>query len=871
MFHRRKSTDFSSEVEAHIRLEADRYREHGMSEEEALATARRVFGNVTSSQERFYESRRWRWWDNLGQDMRLAARLLKKTPGWTAVAALTVALGIGSTASIFSIVNAVLIRPLPFPHSEQVYWVTEWIGRQKQEISAAGDYLTLRENTRNLRELAAYNSSGVTWTGPDGPQSLTAGLVTASFFPLVGVQPIAGRIFGAEEDRPGAERVVLLSYRLWQQKFGGSAAVVGQTIRLDREPARVIGILPRGFNFPVEAELWMPLRLDEAQERERKRMLIVQMLARAPANTGSREVNAELHQLTPIVQRAYPPQFNGNGFIDGMRIYAQPLQEHLTGNLRPVLLVFAGAVGLMLLIVCFNVANLMLARATTRRREIAVRVALGAPRGRIVSQLAAESLLLALLGGAAGLGLAVLAIRILNSATRSGLPEISIDFTTAAFAFLTTVLCGLAFGLAPALGSLGFGVREALQKDSRSASAGTGLRRVRQSLVVAQLGLSLTLLIGAGLLAKSFLRLRNTDPGFRAENVLTGRLNLFPKYMTPESQTGFLEQVLAQTLALPGVESAAVVNGMALGSAGGSGIFRIENQPPAPRGQEPRANEIEVSPDYFRVLRVPLIAGRMFSSRDNADAPLAIVVNQAFARRFFPGEDAVGHRISLTSLTTDPPVWQEIVGVVGDIRQGGLDQTASPTYYGCFLQQKMALFGRTGLLVRTSGDPRALISASHQVASTVDPDEPVFDVKTLEQRLDESVGSRRFNAALIGCFALIAAILASIGVYGVMSYLVMLRTSEICIRMALGAQPGQVLRSILREGLVLGTLGAGLGIAGALGLSRYLATLLYGVDPQDPATICAASVMLFGAVLAACFVPGRRAAHIDPVAALRHE
>jgi putative ABC transport system permease protein len=868
MFRRRKTTDFSTEIEAHIRLEADRYREHGMSEEEALATARRAFGNVTWSQERFYESRRWRWWEQLWQDLRLAARLLKKTPGWTAVAALTVALGIGATAAIFSIVNVVLIRPLPFPHAGQVYWVTEWLGRMKEEISAAGDYLTLRESARSLTDLAAYNSSGVTWTGPDGPQSLTAGLVTASFFPLLGVQPIAGRIFREDEDRPGAEHVVLLSYRLWQQKFAGSASVVGQAIRLDREPARVIGILPRGFNFPPAAELWMPLHLDEAQERERKRMLIVEMLARAPANASAREVNAELHQLTPIVQRAYPSSFNGNGFTDGMRIYAQPLQQHLTGNLRPVLLVFAGAVGLMLLIVCFNVANLMLARATTRRREIAVRVALGAPRGRIVSQLAAESLLVALLGGAAGLGLAGLAIRILNSAPQSGLPEISIDFTTAAFAFLITVLCGLAFGLAPALGSLGFGVREALQKESRSASAGAGLRRVRQALVVAQLGLSLTLLIGAGLLAKSFLRLRNTDPGFRAENVLTGRLNLFPKYMTPESQMGFLEQVLAQARALPGVESAAVVNGMAVGGAGGSGIFRIQNRPPVPRGQEPRANEIEVSPDYFRVLRVPLLAGRMFSSRDNADAPLAIVVNQAFARRFFPGEDAVGHRISLT---TDPPVWQEIVGVVGDIRQGGLDQTASPTYYGCLLQQKLALFGSTGLLMRTAGDPRALISASQRTATAVDPDEPVFDVKTLEQRLDESVGSRRFNAALIGCFALIAAILAAIGVYGVMSYLVTLRTSEICIRMALGAQPGQVLRSILREGLVLGILGAVLGIAGAIGLSRYLATLLYGVGTQDPGTFCAAAAMLFGAVLAACFVPGRRAAHIDPVAALRHE
>jgi putative ABC transport system permease protein len=868
MFRRRKGNDFSSEIEAHIRLEADRYRDRGMSEDEALATARRAFGNMTASQERFYESRRWLWWEHLRQDLRLGVRLLAKTPGWTAVAALTVALGIGATAAIFSIVNVVLLRPLPFPHAEQLYWVTDWLGRVKEEITPAGDYLTLRDNARKLSDLAAYNAQGVTWTGPDGPQFLTAAAVTASFFPLLGVQPAVGRAFRAEEDRPGSEQVVILSYGLWQHKFGSNPAVVGQTIRLDREPARVIGIMPRGFGFPAEAELWMPLRLDEAEQRERKRMLVVEILARSQANAGPRDVDAELRRLMPIVERDYPPQLHVNGFIEGMRIYSRPLQERLTGNLRPALLVFAGAVGLMLLIVCFNVANLMLARATTRRREIAVRVALGAPRRRIVSQLAAESLLVALLGGTAGLGLAALAIRILNSVPKTGLPEIPIDFTTAAFAFLITMLCGLAFGMAPALGSFGFGVREALQKDSRGASAGAGLRRVRQALVVVQLGLSLTLLIGAGLLAKSFLRLRNTDPGFRAENVLTGRLNLSPKYMTPETQVEFLERVLAQARAMPGVESAALVNGMALGRAGGAGLIRIENRPPVPRGQEPRANEIAVSPDYFRVLRVPLLAGRMLSPRDNQDAPLRVVVNQAFARKFFPGEDAVGHRLSLS---IDAPVWQEIVGVVGDIRQGGLDQPASPTYYFSFLQEKMARFGSAGLLLRTAGDPRSLILASQKMTAAVDADEPLFDVKTLEQRLDDSVGSRRFNAALIGCFALIAAILAAIGVYGVMSYLVALRSSEIGIRLALGARSGQVLGMIVREGLALGILGGVLGIVGALGLSRYLAALLYGVGTRDPATFCVAAAMLFAAVLAACFIPGRRAAHIDPVAALRHE
>ncbi|HEY4360140.1 MAG TPA: ABC transporter permease [Bryobacteraceae bacterium] len=867
MFSRkRKDSDFSREVETHIELEAERLRESGMSAEEALAAARRAFGNVTAAGERFHESRRWLWWDHLRQDLRLAVRLLKKTPGWTLVAALTVSLGIGAAAAIFSIVNAVLIRPLPFPHAEQVYWVTEWLGRVKEEVSPAGDYFTMRENARGIASLAAYDSNGVTWTAPDGPQILNAGFVTRSFFDVLGVQPLAGRVFNAEEDLDGGPLVVLLSYNMWQQKFGGRVDMVGQTIRLNRAPAQVIGIMPRGFDFPAEAQLWIPSQLNEQEERARKFMQVVQILARAGPSTGPRDLNAELQRLTPVVEREYPAQYRGNGFTDGMRIYARPLQQQLTGNVRPALLVFAGAVGLMLLIVCFNVANLMLARATTRRREIAVRVALGAPRRRIVNQLAAESLLVALLGGAAGLGLAAVAIRVLNAASESGLPQVSIDSATAAFAFCATVLCGLIFGLVPALGSRGFDVQEALKKDSRSASAGSGLRRVRQALVVVQLGLSLTLLIGAGLLTKSFLRLRNTDPGFRAENVLTGRLN--SHYTTHDTQVEFFERVLDQVRALPGVESAAAVNGMAFGGAGGTALIRVENRPPVPRGQQPRVSELTVSPNYFHVLRVPLMEGRMLTSRDNADAPLAVVINQTFARQIFPGEDPIGHRITLT---VDAPVWYEIVGVVGDIHQGGLDQPAPPTYYVSYLQQKLAVFQRAGLLLRTTGDPRGLIQPAQKLAAAIDPDEPLYDVKTLQQRLDDSLGSRRFDAALLGSFAAIAALLAAVGVYGVMSYLVTLRTSEICIRLALGARPSQVLRAILREGVLLAILGGALGIAGAVGVRRYVAALVSGVSTVDAATYAAFTGALMAVVLAACWIPGSRAARVDPVTALRQD
>lgn len=882
---KRGSSDFSAEVEAHIRIEADRYRAQGMSEEQALATARRAFGNVTRTQERFFEAGRWSWWDALRQDLRLAVRLLKKTPGWTAVAALTVALGIGATTAIFSIVNTVLLRPLPFPHPNRLFSLTEV---NKFKVGLAPDYFTLRENMHanpgsSMQEMGAYDSSGVNWTGTDRAERLVAGRVSASFFSVLQVRPLYGRTFLPEEDQPGADRVVLLSYALWQRRFGGDPAVVGRKIRLDRESAVVIGVMPRWFDFPQGSDVWIPLALDEAGQRLRKGMLVVDMIARAAPAATVAGIDRELARLTPVVIHEYPQTYKEQRFLDTLRFFAQPLQQRLTGDMRPALLVFSGAVGLMLLIVCFTVANLMLARATARGREIAVRVALGSPRRRIVSQLLTESLLVSLIGGAAGLGLAVLAVYALNATRKTalaGLPEVSIDVSTAAFALIVTVLTGIAFGIAPSLGSLGFGVREALQGESRTASSGARLRRMRQALVVAQLGLSLTLLIGAGLLGKSFYQLRTMNPGFRAENVLTARINLAgPSYEAVERQREFMEKLLEQVSRLPGVEAASI-GAVPPGLAGNSGYFVIEGQPlPAP-GQAPRSDLIDVSLDYFRVLGVPLTQGRAFQSSDTTtsntilsnpgDAPLTVLVNEAFARNFLPGENPLGHRVSTKALNDPDRGWAEIVGVVGDIRQTGLDQDVTPTTYRLIQTEQSPILRRTNLLIRTANNPAALIPTLEKVVAGIDPDQPVFDAKPLQKRLDDSLGSRRFNAALTGAFALIAMFLASIGVYGVMSYLVTLRTSEIGIRLALGAQRGQVVGLILREGALLGLIGVALGAGGALGLSRYLATLLYGVGTRDAETFGIAVLALLGAVLAACYVPGRRAGRVDAAIALRH-
>jgi predicted permease len=807
-------------------------------------------------------------WDRVRQDVRYAIRLLAKTPSWTGLAALTVAIGIAGTATVFSIVNAVLLRPLPFSQPRQLYWVGELLFNFKQEIALAADYFTIREHAHAFSQMAAFNTSGVNWTGTDRPEQLTASRVTASFFSLLEVQPLRGRVFRADEDVPGAHLAVVLSYALWQRRFGGDPAVLGKTIRLDRQVALVIGVMPRRFDFPKGTELWMPLRLNEAEQRQLS-FVFVTIVARARAGVSAAQVDSEMNQLTPIVEHEY----YANGVTADAKVFATPLRERLVGHIRPAILVLAGAVVLMLAIVCFNVANLMLARASGRRREIAIRTALGAPRKRIISQLATESLLVSLLGGALGIGLTSAAVGIVNS-TRplalAGFPDMSIDAATIGFTLALSLLVGLIFGLAPALSALEFSVREALQQESRSAGS-LSLRKVRQGLVVAQLGASLTLLIGSGLLAKSFLKLRDTDPGFRPDRVLTARVNLAgPRYSSHQRQIEFYEGVLEKLRAVPSVISAAVTMSIPLNGDGlpNSAEFRIEHHPAAPHGQEPQTSQMAVSPDFFNTLSIPLLEGRLLDARDRLGSPDTIVVNQAFRRRFFPAEDPVGHRISIGR---GDPVWLEIVGVVGDVRQNGLDRDAEPWFYQCYFQNRYdGPLARMGILIRSASDPAALTPVVARLVTSVDPDQPAYDMKTMDQRLADSLASRRFNAVWIGCFAVAAILLAAIGVYGVMSYLVTLRTQEMGIRLALGARQGQVLQLVVREGLVLGIIGSAIGLAGAYALRRFLSLLLFGVSTLDPTVYVGFTAALLFAVLAACCGPGLRAARVDPVTSLRH-
>lgn len=632
--------------------------------------------------------------------------------------------------------------------------------------------------------------------------------------------------------------------------------------------------MPRRFDFPKGTELWMPFRLNEAEQRQRQRLEIVSIVARAKGGVSAAQVDSEMSRLTPLVENEY----RANGVTADAKIFATPLQDRLVGQIRPAILVLTGAVALMLAIVCFNVANLMLARSSGRRREIAIRIALGAPGSRIVSQVVTESLFVSLLGGALGMAFAGAVVGALNSSrplALAGFPELSVDTATIGFTLALSLLVGLIFGLAPALSALGFSVRETLQTEGRS-SGSLSLRRLRQGLVVAQLGASLTLLIGSGLLAKSFLKLRDTDPGFRPDRVLTARVNLAsPTYASRQRKIEFYESVLEKLRAAQSVtdpaNSVAVTTSIPLNGDGApnSAVFRIENHPPAPRDQEPQTSQMAVSPDFFKTLSIPLLEGRLLDSRDRFGSPGAIVVNETFRRRFFPGETPLGHRISVG--VTEKPVWLEIVGVVGDVRQNGLDRDVEPWFYQSYLQSQIGLLDRMGILIRTSSDSAFLPSTIATSIASIDPDQPVYDIKTMDQRLADSLASRRFNAIWIGCFAVAAILLAAIGVYGVMSYLVTLRTQEMGIRLALGARPSQVLQLIVREGLMLGVVGGAIGLAGAYVLRGFLTLLLFGVSTLDPATYAGFTAALLIAVLVACCGPGLRAARVDPMVSLRHD
>lgn len=798
----------------------------------------------------------------LWSDVKYGVRMLRKSAGATAVAILTLALGIGASTTMFAAVYAVLLRPLPFPEPERIVAIWQTVpskGNRTMHI-APPNIREWQEHARSFEAIAGRASGTFIVTG-DVPERVIGDVVTPEFFAAMGVQPVLGRGFLPEEARDGAEGVVVLGNGLWKRKYGGDEKVIGQAIQLNAKSYRVVGVMPAGFDFPEESEAWVPL-IFEAAEMTQWQSHYVESVARLKKGVSLAQAQAEMNSIA----RQLGEEHKVPNAELGIRVL--PLHEEITGKVEKALWVLAGAVGFVLLIACGNVASVQLARSAARQREIGIRAAMGAGRGRLVRQLLTESVLLGLAGGALGVVLARWGIDLLRVGAPEDVPRLAgmgLSGWVLGFAVVASVMTGILFGVAPAMGVTRASLREALGEGARS-SAGGAQGRLRSVLIVAEMALSLVLLAGAGLMLKSLWRLVTTNPGFEAAGVLTAEVALpRAKYPTRESQGQFAKRVLEELKGKPGVELASVTTNLPLSRTNMVyGLF-IEGKG-TDQGDMKFANFRAVTEDYLKTLHVPLLRGRWFDERDKAGAAFVVLVNQRMAAKYWPNEDAVGKRIQITRGRT--PQWREIVGVVGDIRHAGLHEPPTAEMYVPF-EQDATWFMR--FAVRTAGDPLAAADAVRHAVWAVDKDQPVTAVRPLEAVVAQSVAEPRFQGMLLAFFAAVALVLAAVGVYGVMAYSVEKRKREMGIRMALGAQRGDVLRMVVGQGARIAVIGATIGLAGAFGLTRLLTKMLYGVKPTDPVTFAAVTLVLVGAALAACWVPARRATRVEPVEALRYE
>jgi putative ABC transport system permease protein len=799
---------------------------------------------------------------SLLRDLRYGLRRLAGSKGFTLVAVGALALGIGANTAIFSVVNAVLLRPLPYPEPGQLVQLYE--ARPRQNMARVDvsphEFLAWADEGRSFQQLAAVDFASFNLTGRGEPERVSGALVTASYFPLFGVAPAHGRAFLAEEDQPGRANVVVLGHDLWRQSFGADPSVVGRAVQLDGVSCTVVGVMPKGFRLPQDAKLARPIAFD-AEDRTRSGNHYLTVYGRLREGVTREAAAAEVAAVAARLEQTFAPATVGH------QVTLAPLHEELVGDVRPALLVLLGAVGLVLLIACANLANLLLARAAARRKEVAVRAALGASRWRIVRQLLAESVLLSAAGGALGLLLAVWGVDLLVGLDPAGVErvrEVTLDAGVLAFTVALSLVTGVVFGLAPALQASKTDFVETLKEGGRS-TGGAARSRLRSALVVSEVALTVVLLVGAGLLVKSFRRLLDVDPGLDPRGVLTLDLSLpSTKYAEGRQVTAFYRELLESAAALPGVEAAGAVSVLPLAGNDNSNFVQIEGRPPLPPGQALRAGRRNATADYFKALRIPFKAGRGFADSDSAEAPRVAVINEAMARAFFAGEDPVGKRLR----TGDNSPWVTVVGVVGDVRHRGLDVDVRPEM---FFHATQTPSREMTVVLRAAGDPLSLVAAARERVRAVDADQPVGNVKTMEARVAESVASRRFAVLLLGLFAVVAAVLAALGLYGVVSYTVAQRTHELGLRLALGARPADVLRLVIRQGMLMTLVGAGLGLVAALALARLMSDLLFGVGAYDPATFALVPLLLVAVAFLACYVPARRATRVDPMVALRHE
>jgi putative ABC transport system permease protein len=796
---------------------------------------------------------------------------MRANPGFTLVAVVALALGVGANTAIFSVVNAVLLRPLRYPNAGRVVAIQELNPEGRRVQSTPANFLDWREQATAFEHMAAIFERTSNLASGEEAERIDLAMTSAAFFEVFGVRPRAGRFFLPEEEKAGHAPVVVLGHALWQRRFGADPSIVGRSVTLDGLPYEVVGVAPEGFSYPDRTEAWVPPfarvpTIYEQQDVERARgfgfLTAVALLKRGETLERAR---AEMETITARLRQQYP-ESNSKRFN---RVVT--LHEHLVGESSRALLLLLGAVALVLLIACANVANLLLARAAGRQKEMAVRAALGATRLRLARQLLVESVLLALLGGAAGLLLGWWGVDLLKGLLPAEFPrlaDIGVDPRVLGFTLLVSCATGLAFGLAPAVQLTRPELHGALKESARGSTGGARGGRLRSLLIVCEVALSLVLLVGAGLLFRSFLTLRAVELGFRPQSLLTFRLSPSGERFREDAQyTSFYRDVAERVSALPGVEAVGFINTLPLVKGPTSGI-QFEGRPPLRRDQRPSVNYRSVSADYFRAAGIAVVRGRVPDGRDTADAPLVLAVNQALARRDFPGEDPVGKRISYGIGPDGQPIWKEIVGVVADVRSEEPGREAAPEIYASYLQDP---FAGMSYVVRTSVEPESLVPGVREAVRAVDRAQPVAEVRTMEQLVGESFAQPRFNSLILGLFACMALVLAAAGIYGVMSYAVTQRTHEIGIRIALGAQGRDVLRLVVGRGMALALAGVGLGLVAALALTRLMASLLYGVSAADPLTYAGVALLLTLVALLASYLPARRATKVDPMIALRYE
>jgi putative ABC transport system permease protein len=888
---RRKTSDFSAEIEAHLELEAERLQEEGLSYEDARAAACRTFGNTTRVRERFYESGRWLWLDHLSRDIRYGLRMLRHSPGFTTIAVLTIALGVGATTAIFSIVDATLLRPLPYPKPEQLVSIVDDLPG-----SGARDVGMSPPEWEDLGHSGIFEYVSPTWfdennlTGSAQPARVRITLVAPNYFALLGVKPQLGRAFNPQDHSPGILPEVLISDGLWKRMFGGDPQILNQSVRMDTDLYRIVGVMPPGFDAPGRmgeernVEVWAatsfygtPLPVHPP----RNPRILPTAIARLKPGVTLESAQSRVDALVAAIQKEFPKDYP---LESGWRVRLLPLKERVVGDVKKTLLLLLGAVGLVLLIGYVNVANLLLARASARGREIALRQTLGAGRKRLILQLLTESLLLSLAGGMTGLGILFAAKPFLLRLVPDSLPrlnELTINWGVLAFALGCSLVAGAIFGLAPALQSSRVDLVHALKEAARGSTGSGEHARTRRVLVAAEFALSLVLMIAAGLLLRSFWGLLNVRLGFNPENVVAVRTRLpapnYPEndlYRTTAMEAPFLREVLRRAKSLPRVEQAAIGDPAAIPLddslralkqiSEGQFFFTVEGSP-VQNGQPFVAERSSVTPEYFHLLNMPLLRGRFSNDSDNENGPRVAVVNDAFARTYWPEQNPVGKRFKSTR--ADSP-WITVIGVIANARTESLAEAAIPKIYLNLYQDHER---RLAVFLRGHFEPATLAEQVRKQIQAVDPALPVAGAQALSETISASLAVRRFSMEMMAAFALTALLLACLGIYGVISYVVGERTHEIGIRLALGARKRTIMQAVLQEGLGLALAGAAVGVAGAVFVSHLMAGLLYGVKPTDPLTFIGVAVLLMCVALVACYLPARRATGVDPMVALRYE